>query len=732
MTVRETSLCSEILAKSKPEETIEEHTDKAISFLLKYFDWHERNISRVAELAGVSAEELKSRLFATVYLHDIGKASMDFQRHIHIRDKSRGTPHALLSLPFIYAAVPPLDGIHYESLAVMSHHRPFYDNLYSDRSDMEFEGRYCVEEAKRFYRKLPIIHEERTGKEYPFSLNEPELGIARDLLKRVKYLYRVPPKAREIFSLFVSALHYSDWLASANIDYKYSVGNIAERTERAVKKANRSFRWYDFQNRIRDIEGDVFIRIPTGKGKTEAALLWADRNLNSGKLIYLLPTRVTSNAMYLRMKRIFGDMVGISHGTAALSIAEESGWGTEEYKSKKLLSSTFMEPVTIATIDQLLLASFNWYHWEDIEQNAAFSAVIFDEIHSYDTYTTALILNLVSELKERGAKFAFMSATFPDYLRAGLEGVIGERPLIQEENYDKLSRHRIHFIDTPIENAIQSIRRDYERGKKTLVILNTVEKSMKMYKELKEVIRSDDIILYHSRFIERDRREKEDKIIKHAELSRGFIAVTTQVVEVSLDIDYDALYTELAPIDALVQRMGRVNRRGKRGVVDVFIYKPSEESFKIYGEGNMRRANEIVQDQEINGKEITEGMIKTLVGRQYPKEEMLKELKKEMGNIQDSLRYLRVNLWRIQTLQLSDEWNTLRKLAKSREERFPTIEIIPLDFKEEIDKLSNPAEAIRYIVRVPLYIVDKCLLKEERWYADVNYNKEYGITNCKS
>ena len=71
------------------------------------------------------------------------------------------------------------------------------------------------------------------------------------------------------------------------------------------------------------------------------------------------------------------------------------------------------------------------------------------------------------------------------------------------------------------------------------------------------------------------------------------------------------------------------------------------------------------------------------------------------------------------------------KLAKSRGERFPTIEIIPLDFKEEIDELSSPAEAIRYIVRVPLYIVDKCLVKEERWYADVNYSEEYGVTNCK-
>jgi len=70
---------------------------------------------------------------------------------------------------------------------------------------MGFEGRYCVEEARRFYRKLPLIHEERTGKEYPFSLNEPELGIARDLLERVKDLYRVPPEnTRNILTLCIS------------------------------------------------------------------------------------------------------------------------------------------------------------------------------------------------------------------------------------------------------------------------------------------------------------------------------------------------------------------------------------------------------------------------------------------------------------------------------------------------------------------------------------------------
>jgi len=94
------------------------------------------------------------------------------------------------------------------------------------------------------------------------------------------------------------------------------------------------------------------------------------------------------------------------------------------------------------------------------------------------------------------------------------------------------------------------------------------------------------------------------------------------------------------------------NRKGKKGVIDVFIYEPDEKSSKVYGEGNINRANEIVQN--INGNEITEGMIKTLVERKYPKEEMLKELQNEMENVQDGLRYLRRNLWHIQTLQLSD------------------------------------------------------------------------------
>jgi len=95
------------------------------------------------------------------------------------------------------------------------------------------EEKYCLEETKRFYHQLLFIHKERTGKKYPFSLNEPELGIAKDLLGRVKDLYHIPPKAREIFSLFASALHYSDWLASGNIDYKYSEGYIAEKTEKS-------------------------------------------------------------------------------------------------------------------------------------------------------------------------------------------------------------------------------------------------------------------------------------------------------------------------------------------------------------------------------------------------------------------------------------------------------------------------------------------------------------------
>jgi len=665
------SSCSKILAKEN--ETLEKHTDKALDFLLKFFKWQECNIKKVAEIAKLNVSELKSRLFATVYLHDIGKASVDFQNHI--RGKGRGMPHALLSLPFLISAIPT-SNVRYESLAVMSHHTPFYDDLYRDYRDATFEGRYCLEKAEDFYRNLPTVHETKLGYNYPYELRDPKFGSVSSVLDdlRDQVLFS-PPKTREIFSLFVTCLHYADWLSSGDLsDYQYYEKNIKRKLDEKMTGVQGFSDWYSFQEKAAHVKGNLLLRIPTGQGKTEGALLWADRNTKKGKLMYFLPTRVTSNAMYERLQEYFGDNVGVSHGTSALTIYEEMKQKNElkDYMSKKLLSSVFMMPITVATVDQLLLAGFNWYHWEVIEQNVSFSAVVFDEIHSYDLYTTSLILIFVEALKDKGAKLAFMSATFPDYLVDALNNILGESILIYDKNYENLCRHRIHVFETHIEEGIPDILKKYDEGKKILVITNTVGKSIEIYEKLKGKVDGKDIVLYHSRFIERDRRIKEKQISDGTKRYSGFIAVTTQVVEVSLNIDYDFLYTEVAPIDALVQRMGRVNRKGKKKIADVFIFEPCKGSSYVYGDENIKKAKEILT--EVNGKKVTEGTLKAMVEQQYPKEKMLKELEAERKLLKCMLRGLREDLWQIQTLQLSEKGEILRKFAKTREEKLPNKE----------------------------------------------------------
>ncbi len=723
---------SEILAKE--DETLGEHTENSIQFLLKFFGWQKENLKRIAQASRVEVNELKSRLFATVYLHDIGKANVDFQARMH-GERKKDIPHALLSLPFIFSAVPPLEEVHVESLALISHHTPFYSELYEDYKRAASEEKYCLPFALEFYCKITEVHSKELGYEYPFSLKEPPLEDLGKCLKKVKefYLFETA-ELREVFSFFVTALHYADWLASGHQqDYKFSRKIFLPDIEKSFHYTGKLFgNWHQFQRDAGKIAGSIFIRIPTGKGKTEAAFHWIERNVTEGKVIYLLPTRVTSNAMYLRLKDYFRDDVGVAHGSSSLVIAEERGWGTESYRSEKLLSETFMKPITICTVDQLLLAKFNWYHWELIEQNTASGACIFDEIHAYEPYTLSLILHAMEELREKGARFAILSATLPSYVEESIRDILGDVPVIEEPGFDAECRHRIYYKETPIEEATKAILAGYAEKQRILVIVNTVEKAMQFFKKIEYIgnLTEEDCVLYHSRFTEMHRREKEDRIEAGADKDKGFIAVTTQVVEVSLDIDYDILYTELAPVDALIQRMGRANRKGEKGIVPVFVYSPGEESSKVYGDDNICRADRIIR--RINEKEIQERLLRELVEEQYPKEDMNQILLEEREEVEREFNSLRHDLWQIQTLQLSSESEALRKIAKTRRDKFPNIEVIPTRYQEEVSSLTHPLEVTKYLVRVPYYKAENSIVRSTTTsrflYANLEYSPKYGVT----
>jgi len=746
--VTKTNAFSSTRILAKPDETLEEHALKATQWFTKYLKWRRSKLARIARANEMEPKELESRLFATCYLHDIGKASRAFQAYNFGRgSRGRGPPHPLLSLPFVYAALPcPMkigsNAFFLEVLTVMSHHTSFYDNLYRAgyRDFVIKEDHYLLREALEFYHRLPKAHSVALGFEFLFEIREPFFEeTVSSLLDRAGDFYRVSRQIRPVYSFFVATLKYADWLASGNDPaYDYgAVGIAGKLLEHLRRKRPESFKgWSRFQHEAQKGKGSIIINAPTGQGKTEAALLWAASNSLQGRVVYLLPARVSTNAMYERLKEAFVSGVGISHGTSAITIAEEEAWDEAAYKARVLRSSTFMEPLTVATVDQLLLSLFNWKHWELIEEAASDSAIIFDEIHAYDPYTTSLITIASRDLTSRGAKIAFMTATLPSYLRNFLMNELDIK-LVHDREHDGLKRHLIRFMPQSIQTVINDVLRDFRDGKHILIVLNTVEEAIDVYQAVKKEVEkgeAEHVVLYHSRFIEMHRQEKEKLIKEGAEAKEGFIAVTTQVVEVSLDIDYDVLYTQLAPVDALIQRMGRVNRKGKKTISDngnIFISLPGEHDAFVYGQKNLDRALQIVP-KLMAGTVLAESEVPTLIERQYPPKEARAELRSELEYLGGVLREFRQNLWHIQTIQLKDSENVLRKLAKTRKERFPTVEAIPLCFKDSaIDKLpsSRRLEKIRYYVRLPLYkFGDSLKPLEDGLYASVKYSEELGAT----
>jgi len=256
----------------------------------------------------------------------------------------------------------------------MSHHTPFYDDLYraNYRDIVIDQDLYHMKAALEFYHKIPEVHRETLGFDFSFRLKEPVFGgKASSLLPSHDDFYRVSPKVRLVHSTFLSALKYADWLASGNDPaYNYGVEEISEKLLHHLKdKHGKNFKGLSkFQRKARIANGNIIINAPTGQGKTEAGLLWAGSNSSKHRVTYLLPARVSANAMYERLKEVFNQAVGISHGTSALTIADYEAWDERTYKGLILRSSTFMEPITIATVDQLLLTLFNWRHWEQVEE----------------------------------------------------------------------------------------------------------------------------------------------------------------------------------------------------------------------------------------------------------------------------------------------------------------------------------------------------------------------------
>lgn len=759
---------NEILAKSEPPQTLIQHTKECLYWFGKVIQWNNQFIDKISSRYNIDKNLLLQRLFLTVAFHDMGKATEKFQLKLRNIDFTEKVSHALNSIPFIYSIIEknPLiirEDITYfpEILAIASHHSKLRKELFESYENIKTEY-VSAEFFRTFYQ---TINEQAAIMKVPLWVNISfsETAFNTNAYHLLKYklisdleeselIYAPKYLIRDIFILFKSVLHYCDWLASSGeTNYQYNTSEKKETITARMKEKVPSFTsWKDFQIQSAELgDKNIFVQIPTGQGKTEAATLWAVENNENQKILFFLPTMVTTNKMWERMRFFFGGdkEVGLSHGNALYILKENNESETESLRKHHLYNRTFFKPVTVATIDQLIYSFFNWGHWV-LTANASFNAkIIIDEIHIYDAYTFGLLIQTIKYISSYHTKFAIMSASLPNILKDELEKIIPEYRLIKDDSYNKKQRHILQIRENGIEKYINEIIPDYKNRKKILIVCNTIKKAREIYDLLKkENIPDKDILLYHSQFILKDKKVKEIFLEKIKEIDNGFIAICTQIVEVSLDLDFDVLYTENAPIDALIQRLGRVNRKGEiqtrfpdMQYAKVVITKESEESIKyVYKDLKkilMETYNQLsLFCMELNGH-LKEKDFKTIVEIVYTKENLGEDYFKEINDSKKLIDKLWINfLNHIYTLNAEEK--EMHEIS-SRKNNYITAEAV-LNCHYQKYNFDNPTtqkdfDLIReHTLKVPIHLIKKYsirkLMNADIYLLDMKYTQKEGLS----
>lgn len=334
----------------------------------------------------------------------------------------------------------------------------------------------------------------------------------------------------------------------------------------------------------------LLLRAPTGAGKTDASLLWASlqiENKRAERMVIAMPTRFTSNALAINVAESLSD-TGLYHSSAWYSKFENDVKNNAigKRKAEKLheMARLLETPVTVCTIDHLLMAlTLSREDHHTITFNLANSCLVIDEADFYDQFTQANINVLLKVLKQWKVPVLLMSASLPQSILPEYQALGYDVKEIIEDTSDK---DRIRFEIKSIideqnpDDVIDLLEEMIETGK-GIIYVNTVDKAF-AFAEWFEKRGVDDIIIYHSRFTEEDKKHKEQKLIdalgKEAWKNGNAhgIAIMTQIGEMSINISSDLMISEMCPIDRLAQRAGRLCRFDTNKIGELYILNPQK------------------------------------------------------------------------------------------------------------------------------------------------------------
>lgn len=564
-------------------QSLQEHTLCVVDEAFKLIEGE--SLKQVSSQVGWSEEKIKDLIFFGAYFHDLGKGTKEFQETI---TKGASSTHALYSAYLLtdiedFEFIEKDDYINMLLLIVITHHSQFYNGLYAQKS---YYDCHFFNEIESFFNCYSKEYEKRFGKEckydFDFSICSNEELI--DEIEQTKMSiqgFKQYHSFRMLYAYVLGILNLADWLASARFSQTLPKIHFDYSLDKSIFFEILGFdSLIQFQKKLSETNGSCLVEIPTGEGKTEGSLLWSIYNLRNdySKIIYTLPTQTTSNKLYERVEKIFGNSYcGLVHSSAKFYLEEvyekDNGKIDEKFHSNFLLQKTFNKPVTVGTIDSLLKYFVNIGRFSITTVNVLNSTIIIDEVHAYDLKLMGFMKKFFELCEAWNVQVCLMSASIPTRIKE-LLGVQHYPLITQQALFDKKANEIIKK-ECFLEDDYGFILETFEEKKNIIIIRNTVKNATKTYKKLLDLgIEKEEIVLYHSTFKKKDRLAKEDLIYQKLKFPKPFILIATQVVEISLDIDFDVMFTDNAPIDALIQRFGRVNRKKsleRKG--KIFIYQ---------------------------------------------------------------------------------------------------------------------------------------------------------------
>ncbi|WP_433338874.1 CRISPR-associated helicase Cas3' [Spirillospora sp. CA-294931] len=724
------------------------------------------------------------QVITAALLHDTGKIAEGFQRQLRPGGDSWGERHEVLSLAYVDLLTRHLAEGDRKMIAagVAFHHRCLISSTRRDLREMypieaAWEKKFGIDRSPPPGRARVQVPPARHAALLRWLTTQARLStipdddrrlweLARETFSRVHQDWHrpVPPDEGLVAVLLQGAVTLADRSGSAHVPLQEHMP-LPQRFIETMPDP------YPHQVATADTKGHLVLCAPTGSGKTEAGLAWASRQLEDHqgrpRLIWVLPYRASIDAARDRFVR---DLIpplgqdeadiGILHATAARTLltratTDDCPPGPQQArKARDQVNAMrlFAQRVRVATPHQLLHAAIAGPSHSSLLLEQANALIALDELHAYDPATFGRLCAAMRLWEKLGSKVAVLSATLAPPMIELLQDTLPEVTVHRAPPGTAPDRHRLVLDQSPITtpSSVERARRWLVEGHSVLLVANTVATAQRLYNDLAPCARTlcpgdpDAAILLHSRFRAKDRARIERRILdRHPERrpgevrQRGGLVVATQVLEVSLCLDFDRGASELAPIEAVAQRAGRVNRRGRHpdGPVEFRIHQT--DTHLPYEEDALQAAWAALE--EAPGPIISEQTIATWLQCAYDSpwgREWAKQAKRHRDDFFDFF------------LTFTDPFHDRSEHANGLDEAFDTAEALLTSDIEEFSELSrgpqgDPLLAAGLLIPVPHRQIfrlarngraqkeDQERARRERrpplWLIDAPYNDEIGL-----